>query len=36
MLLNRVWMMGKNWPALVPSPWTTGVYFKYSPRSAPR
>ncbi len=34
MLLNRVWMIGKNAPALAPSPWTTGVCFKCSPRPA--
>src|SRR5882724_10310059 len=34
MLLNRVWMIGKNSPALAASPWTIGVCFKYSPRPA--
>jgi NAD(P)-dependent dehydrogenase (short-subunit alcohol dehydrogenase family) len=28
MLLNSVWMIGRNWPALALSSWTTGVCFR--------
>src|SRR4029077_4801707 len=28
MLLNSVWMIGKNWPALALSSWTTGGVFQ--------
>src|ERR1700746_3588559 len=34
MLLNSVWMIGKNSPALALSSWTTGGCFKYPPKSA--
>jgi hypothetical protein len=33
---EQAMMIGKNSPALAPSPWTTGVCFKYPPRSTSR